>query len=521
VTAVAVAAAPVTAPPAVNKWVVTAAIGFGSLMAAIDSSIVNVALPQIRGTVGASVQEITWVSTAYIIATVLVMPLTGFLGSIVGQKRLYLAALLVFIAGSALCGLARTLPALVFFRALQGFGGGVLQPTQQAILRQTFPPREQGMAMAMFAMVIMVGPAVGPTLGGWLTDNYSWPWIFYINLPVGVVGVLMTMRFVHEPPDVLAANRARGATLRKNFDYAGIALLFVWIGTMQYVLEEGAREDWFDSKVIFVCTAISALSLVALVIRELSATSPVINVRLLRDRTFTAATIIAGVMFAMLMGSMFLLPVFMQELLGFDATQSGIALMPRTLAMMALMPIVGRIYNRVPPAIVIGVGGVLFAIGSLLLSRLTLQSSTTDIIFPLVVTGFGFAALFIPLMTVALANTKREDLADAAGLNSFVRQIGGSVGLTIFATVLEHYQKDAYASVSAHVTVLRPEVVQQMSATAPIARFAGRAMAQSAVLAFEKVFLLQAVGFVIILPLLFFLRARPTPDAAHVEVSIE
>src|SRR4051794_22754883 len=194
-------------------------------MAAIDTSIVNVAMPHIRGTVGATIEEITWVSTAYIIATVLVMPLTGFLGSFFGQKRVYLASLVLFVVGSALCGLASSLPMLVLFRAIQGFGAGALQPTQQAILRQTFPPEEQGMAMAMFAMVIMVGPAVGPSLGGLIVDNYSWQWIFYINVPVGVVGTLMTLRYVHEPVDVLLANRARAQVQRKNLDIAGIILM--------------------------------------------------------------------------------------------------------------------------------------------------------------------------------------------------------------------------------------------------------------------------------------------------------
>ncbi len=218
-------AAPVREP--VNKWIVTLAIAFGSLMAAIDSSIVNVALPDIRGTVGATIEEITWVSTSYIIATVLVMPLTGFLGSFFGQKRVYVFSLVLFVVGSALCGVARTLPTLVAYRALQGFGAGALQPTQQAILRQTFPAKEQGMAMAMFAMVIMVGPAVGPTLGGYIVDNYSWPWIFYINLPIGVVGTVMTLRFVHEPEDVLLANRARAQVQKKNLDMAGIVLMCV------------------------------------------------------------------------------------------------------------------------------------------------------------------------------------------------------------------------------------------------------------------------------------------------------
>lgn len=524
--------------PAPNKWVVTAAIGFGSLMAAIDSSIVNVAMPVIRGTVGATLEEITWISTAYIIATVMVMPLTGFLGSFFGQKRIYLISLFVFLIGSALCGLARSLPALVLFRALQGLGAGALQPTQQAILRQTFPPKEQGMAMAMFAMVIMIGPAVGPTLGGWLVDNYSWPWIFYINLPIGVVGIFMTWRYVIEPQDVLVANRKRAEVQRKNLDIAGIVLMCIGVSTLQYVLEEGQKNDWFESRTIVVLSFVAAITLVAFVIRELTATAPVVNLRLFRDRTYTAATLIAGVMFGMLMGSMFLLPVFTQEMMRFDATQSGLVLMPRTLAMMLLVPFVGRIYNRVPPAIVVGVGVLLFALGSYQLSHITLQSSSKDIVMPLIVTGFGFACLFVPLTTAALTSIPRPQLTDAAGLNSFVRQIGGSFGLTLFATMLSRYTTRASASVSWHVTDLRPEVATRMTMmahglaargmgpveakAAALKAMAGSVVGQGAVLAFEKTFLLQGIGFLLVLPLLFFLRVNtPHDKPEHVEIGIE
>src|SRR5579862_6999661 len=215
--AAAAAAPPAFAPPTaeVNKWLVAISIAFGSLMATIDSSIVNVAMPNIRGELGASIQEITWISTAYMIAMVLVMPLTGFLGGFFGQKRVYLISMFMFVAGSALCGTARSLPVLVLYRIIQGLGGGAMQPTQQAILRQTFPASEQGMAMAIFSMVIVVGPAIGPVLGGWITDTYSWPWIFYINLPIGVIGILMTIQNVHEPEDVRIANRARAELARK------------------------------------------------------------------------------------------------------------------------------------------------------------------------------------------------------------------------------------------------------------------------------------------------------------------
>jgi DHA2 family multidrug resistance protein len=534
----AVVAPALVRPEPVNKWLVTVSIAFGSLMAAIDASIVNVALPEIRGTVGATVEEITWVSTSYIIATVLVMPLTGFLGSFFGQKRVYVISLLLFIAGSALCGLARTLPVLVACRALQGLGAGALQPTQQAIMRQTFPPEEQGMAMAMFAMVIMIGPAVGPTLGGYIVDNYSWPFIFYINLPIGVIGTIMTLRFVHEPEDVLLANRARAEVQRKNLDIAGIILMCVGISSLQYVLEEGQRDDWFDSPLITTLSFIAGTTLCAFIIRELTATAPVVNMRVFRDKTFTSGTIIGGVMYAMLMGSMFLLPVYMQEVLGFDATQSGLTLMPRTIAMMLVTPLIGRLYNHVPPALTVGLGAILFVIGSYELSHITLQSGSRDIVIPLIITGFGFACLFIPLTTAALTFVQRTELADATGLNSFVRQIGGSFGLTIFATLLTNYSKRATASISWHVTSLRPlvnERLMHMAAAlharglgileakhAALRALAGSVNVQGVVLGFEKTFLVQGIAFLAVLPLLFFLRVGDArTKTEHVELTLE
>ena len=484
------------APVPVNKWLVTVSITFGSLMASIDSSIVNVALPQIRGAVGATIEEITWVSTAYIIATVLVMPLTGFLGTFFGQKRVYLASLVLFVLGSALCGLANSLPTLVFYRA-----------------------------------------AVGPTLGGYIVDNYSWQWIFYINVPIGVVGTFMTWRYVIEPPDVLRANRERAASQRKHLDIAGIVLMCIGVSTLQYVLEEGPRADWFDSPVITGLTALAVVSLGAFIIRELTAVAPVVNLRLFRDKTFASGTAIGGVMFAMLMGSMFLLPVFMQELLGFDATQSGTTLMPRTLAMMVVTPIIGRIYNLVPPAIIVAIGGLFFAVGSYQLSHITLLSSSADIIIPLLVTGVGFACLFIPLTTAALTFIPRPQLADAAGLNSFVRQIGGSFGLTIFATLLSNYGKRATASVSWHVSNLRPEVAARADGMAAslqahgmsaldakqtaLRALAGAVARQGTVLAFEKTFLLQGITFLAVLPLLFFLRVGQGPKAEHIDLTME
>ena len=532
----AIAAYPAPAQP-VNKWLVAVSIAFGSLMATIDSSIVNVALPNIRGELGASIQEITWISTGYMIAMVLVMPLTGFLGGFFGQKRVYLASMFIFVAASAMCGTARSLPALLLWRVIQGLGGGALQPSQQAILRQTFPPEEQGMAMALFSMVIMIGPAVGPVLGGWITDNYSWPWIFYINLPVGIIGIMMTLQNVHEPEDVRVAMRARAEIARKNLDIAGIALMAVGIAALQYLFEEGSQKDWFDSMEIRIALFVAVLSLVGFVIRELTATAPVVNLRLFKDATFASATVVSFLMFGMLMGSMFLLPVFAQEGLHYTATLSGIVLMPRTLAMMAISPIVGRIYNSVQPRIVVGVGVLLFAVGSYQLSEITLDTGARDLIIPLVVTGAAFACLFVPLTTAALSHVERHQMADAAGLNSFVRQIGGSIGLSVFATLFTNFAVEAGDGIAPHLSMLRPEVANRVHqiAGALISRgmnseaanilaprfLFGSMYRQATVLSFDRIFILQGVLFLLVLPVLYFLKVDRSQPAEKVHIDLE
>ncbi len=529
------------ARPATNKWLVTVSVSFGTLMGAIDTSIVNVALPQIRGAVGATVQEITWISTGFVIATVVVMPLTAFLGRFFGQKRLYMASLALFVIGSALCGTASSLQSLVFYRALQGFGAGALQPTEQAILRQTFPPKEQGMAMALFAMAIMVGPAVGPTLGGYIVDNYHWSWIFFINLPVGVLGLFMVWRFVHEPEDIRAANRAAAVEQRRYLDWQGIAFLTLGLASLQYVLEEGQRNDWFQDSFILGCAIVSGVALVAFVWRELTARAPAVNLRLFADHTFTSGTLIGGVMFAMLMASMFLLPLFMQELLGFTATQSGLALMPRVLIMMVATPIVGRLYNSVSPRILVAIGIVFVAWGSWDLSHITLQTSSGGIIHAILTQGIGFSFLFVPLTTAALSHVPRTKLTDATGLNSLLRQVGGSIGLAVFATMLSNYQVEARHAIIAHVTPENPAVLQRLSQlqaglaarggfdpttakSAALAALNGEVLRQASTLSFEKTFLMTALLFLCVLPLLLFLKVNPETRHAgkkqHVEIEM-
>ena len=514
-----------------NKWLVAASISFGAMMATIDISIVNVALPQIRGSIGASIDQMTALGTSFAIAQVIVMPLTAFLGRFLGQKRVYLFCLGLFVVGSMLCGLAHTLPQLVAARALQGFGAGALQPSQMAILRQTFPPKEQGMAMAVFAMVVVIGPAIGPTLGGWIVDNWSWPWIFYINLPVGILGILATSRFVHEPADIRAANRAQAEIMRRNLDWQGIAYMTVGLASLQYFLQEGNRNDWFDSKIITVAALLAVSGLVAFVVQELHAPAPAVNLRLFRDRTFASATVIGSIMFANLMANMFLLPVFMQEMLGFTALKSGLALMPRALIMLVVTPIVGRIYNHVSPRLLVALGVLCVALGSLDMGHFTLQTSDVGIIRVLLLQGVGFSLLFVPLTTVALSHVARTQLTDASGLNSLVRQFGGSAGLAIYGTLLEQYTTRANAALAVHVDPYRPEVAQRLdlmvrgmigrgldattAKAAALKALAGTVARQGTMIAFEKTFMLTGFMMLTLLALVFFLRSKAHETAGQ------
>lgn len=525
-----------TPRPPVNKWLVTLSVTFGTLMGTIDASIVNVALPHIRGSVGATLQEITWITTGFVVANVIVMPLTGFLSRMFGQKRVYLTSLVVFIASSALCGTAHSLTTLALFRVLQGIGAGALQPTEQAILRRTFPPHEQGMAMAVFGMAVVLGPAVGPTLGGFIVDHYSWEWIFFINLPVGALGFLMVSTFVHEDEEILRANHEQAEREKKNIDWIGIALMAIGLALVQYVLEEGQRDDWFESHTISICLAVGVVALAAFVIRELTATTPAVDLRLFKERTFLSATLIGGVQFAILMANLFMLPVFMQEMLGYSAIDTGLALLPRAAIMFVANPIVGKLYGKISVRWLVANGVVCVSIGSFAMATFTLQTGLHQIILATLIQGIGFSCLFIPLAAAALTYMPKHRLADAAGLNSLFRQLGGSVGLAIFATLLTRSGTFAHTSLLAHVTDVRPEVTGRLAQittglaargldpasarTGAIQALSGMVFRQSMTLAFERTFYLAGIVFLLVLPLVFLLkvaRSRGPSGPIHLE----
>ena len=395
-------------PDATHKWLVAGSVLTATIMAVLDASIVNVALPSMRGTLGATVEEITWVITGYILAQVILMPITGMLSQRYGRKNVFIFSVAMFTIASMLCGLARSLPLMVVFRIVQGLGGGALITIPQAILRETFPTEEQGMAMGIYGMGVVLAPAIGPTVGGWLTDTYAWPWIFYINVPVGIVCILLVSRFIHDPPYLM---RQKG-----RIDWEGLAFLTVGLGALQLMLEQGQRNDWFESSYITLLLATSLIALALFVWRELVAKQPAVELHVLNNVSFTSATMLGGVLGMGLMGSLFLLPLFLQQLLGYDAMTSGLALMPRSLAMALIMPIGGRFYNTFGPKIFVGAGLAISAASFWELSHLTSNVGYWDIFWPQLWQGVGFSLIFLALSTAALATIPRPLMTQASGL---------------------------------------------------------------------------------------------------------
>ncbi len=494
---------------------------FGPLMGAIGASVVNVALVHIQASYGISTQEVTWVSTSYLIALVIIMPLTAWLASVLGRKRMFLMALIIFTGASVLCGFSRTLGELIAFRVIQGVAAGAVQPTAQAIMRETFPLDEQAEAMGLFGMVVLLGPAIGPTLGGWLTDNFSWPWIFFVNLPVGVVGVLMAARFLVDPPYI------RRQDVRR-IDGLGIGLMALGLATLQTLLEEGETDGWFQSDFIILLTIVSVLALVAFIIWELRAPEPAVNLRILGNLSFAAGNLIGGVLGLALYGSLILLPFFLQNLLGYDATQTGLTLLPRALTMLVFMPLVGVLYNRLGVHVMLAFGLVVCAIAAFLMAAFTIYSGPVQI--PGVhVQGIDFAFIFVPLSTATLSTIPRARMQSATGLYNLIRQLGGSVGMAIVIAVVNRkmtMRVPTWSSTPPHLTrrscnggrvpagVRGPWNNPTTAHWQALAFLSGLINQQASVVAFEYAFAMIGVVFLVCLPLVLLIRrARVDADA--------
>ena len=400
---------------------ITLTVMSGAIMAALDTSIVNVALPNMRGALGASVEEIAWVATGYILSSVIVMPLVALLSSRFGRKRYYIFSVLLFTVASTVCGFAWDLASMITLRVIQGIGGGALIPLAQAILRETFPPEEQAMASGFTAWASCWDPAIGPTLGGWLTDNYSWPWIFYIKWPLGIVAMLLIMRFIEDPPYLV---REKGS-----LDFPGIGFLAIGLGALQIMLEKGQQRDWFASELIVLLAAISGLALILFVWRELKAEKPAVDLRILKNINFACACFLGGLIGLALMGSLFLVPLLLQQLLHYPALDSGLAVVPRSVAMILAMPIAGRLYNRTGPKVIIATGLMLLILSFHQFSSLSLNVGYWDIFIPQFLQGVGFGIIFVSLSTAALSTFEKRAMTAASGLYNVIRQVSGSIGI--------------------------------------------------------------------------------------------
>jgi DHA2 family multidrug resistance protein len=425
-----------------HKYLIAFAVVLAAMMQVIDSSIVNVALPDMMGNLGASLDEIAWVSTGYILASVIVIPLTGFLGDLFGRKRYFVGSIVTFTLASLMCGASSSLGALILWRIIQGIGGGALMTVSQTVLFESFPPEEAGTAMALFGLGVMVGPTIGPTLGGWLTDNYGWPWIFYINIPVGILASMMIAAYVHDPE-----HQRRPAVI----DYLGIALLIVSVGSLQYVLEHGQREDWFDSRLITSLTGIGLVGGGCLLWREFTTDHPAIDFRVLRHRQMWVGTVLGVVMGIGLYAMSFTLPVFLQGNLRMTAEQTGFVLLPGAVATAASMALIGRLTNRFDPRVLVMIGAIVFATAAWQLSKITGESGSQDFFVPLILRGLGLGLMFVPLTTITLAELSRQELPQGSGLYNFFRQLGGSFGIAGIATLVARYSAETRATLVEHV----------------------------------------------------------------------
>jgi DHA2 family multidrug resistance protein len=498
----------------IHKWLIALSMMTGSLMVGINGSIVNVALPHMRGTLGASVEEIAWVPTGFILSSVIIMPIVAMLSSRFGRKRFLIFSAILFAVSSMLCGLAWDLNSLIVFRILQGLGGGPLMPLAQAILRETFPPKEQARAMGIYGFGVILGPAFAPTLGGWITDNYSWPWVFYVSVPVSILNVLLVTRFIHDPIYLV---REKG-----KIDFSGLFFLCAGLGALQILLERGQQKDWFSSNLIVSLTVISGLGLIFFIWRELTAEKPAVNIRIMKDLNFTTGTLLIGILGLAFMGGLFILPLFLQQLLHYPAIDSGLAVLPRSIAMALAMPISGRLYNHTGPRWLVGLGLFVVAFSFFQFSRLSLVAGYWDIFMIQFIQGIGFGAIFVSLSTAALSTIEKPLMTAATGLYNVVRQVSGSIGIALTATLLSWGQARNRTVLIEHINSYRDvtgdwirnlssyfysQGLDQIGAeTRALKVLEGLVIRQSTMLSYNFIYLVLGALFLIAIPLSLLIK---------------
>jgi MFS transporter, DHA2 family, multidrug resistance protein len=503
--------------PSVNPWIIALAVTLATFMEVLDTSIANVALPHIAGSLSAGQDESTWILTSYLVSNAIVLPLSGWLSSIVGRKRFYMGCVALFTLSSFLCGLAPNLATLIIFRVLQGAGGGGLQPSEQAILADTFEPAKRGMAFAVYGVAVVMAPAVGPTLGGWITDNYTWRWIFFINIPVGILSLLLTSRLISDPPYL----RRRKLSETK-IDYIGLGFVALGLGTLQVILDKGQREDWFESHLIVTLAIISAAALLFVIYWEWKRPDPIIDLHLFRDRTFASANFLMFMLGFALLGSTLLLPLFMQTMLGYTAQRSGMALMPGGFTIMVLMPAVGYLLSKYDARWLMVVGLCALSFSLFHMTRFDLSVDFRTVVIARLIQASGLAFLFVPINTAAYAYLPREKNNAASGLMNLARNIGGSVGISFVTTMLDRRTQAHQSTLTEHINAANPKLQTMFSGISQSlqshglgaaaatqqawARIQGLLAGQATMLAYIDCFWLLGVAIGVMVPLVFFMK---------------
>jgi len=517
---------PPQAHPEINPWLIAIAVMSSTFMEVLDTTVVNVSLPHIAGSLSASTDEATWTLTSYLVANAIILPMTGWLAGRFGRKRLLLMAVTGFTISSFFCGFAPSLGFLIIFRILQGACGGGLQPLSQAILLESFPAEKRGQAMAFWALGIVVAPMLGPVAGGWLTDNYSWRWVFYINIPIGVLAILLTQAFVFDPPYLRRE--------RTGIDYWGIGLLVVGMGSLQVMLDKGQEEDWFGSHFIIVLATLAVIGLGGLILRELKAQPPVIDLSVFKYRSYAVGTFLMTVVGFVLYGSTVLLPLLMQELLGYTATHAGVTNLPRGLASFLFMPVVGILTGKVDSRKLLAIGLSATAGAMFMVSTFSLTVGFWNFWWPLMLQGAGFGLIFVPLTTVTNDPIPRERMGNATSIFNVMRNIGASVGISTVET-LQFRRMQAHINIlGRHINQASPQTRTALAGlrqtfmsrgadavTADHQAYGtlwGMVQRQASMLSYNDVFRFLGGMFLIMLPLLFLMKkpqAGKGPAMAH------
>ncbi|MCB2378668.1 DHA2 family efflux MFS transporter permease subunit [Hymenobacter sp. BT635] len=511
-----------------TKWIIVITVVLCCLLELIDTSIVNVALTQMMGNLSATQQEVTWVIASYGIANVIVIPMTGFLAEQFGRRNYYFVSVVIFTLASIACGQSTNIWELVAFRFVQGIGGGALMATSQSILIDTFPPKQLPLGQALFGMGVIIGPTIGPTLGGYIVDNYDWPWIFYVNVPVGIMAAIFTLLFIRDP------ERIKNAVPRplREIDWAGIFLLILGVGSLQLVLEQGESEDWFESAYINSFTALAVIGLVGFVWRELTAAQPIVDLRVLgKSRNLAVGAVLSFVLGFGMFASVFIFPIFTQRILGFSAAQTGYILLPGALASGLMMPVIGKMLQAgVPQKYMIPAGFLIFFVFTFWMAQIISPTAGEDDFFwPLMVRGLGMGLIFLPITTMSLAGLKGKDAGQAAGLTGMIRQLGGSFGVAIVGTYLERSIAQNRISPLAHISLYDTNTVQRIQAfTANFmargfsfeqaqkqayAALEGILMKQVSIITYSQVFSMIGLFFVVCLPLIFLIKRAKGGEA--------